>query len=110
MTQFRRLNIFQPFLCGQVFVLVFLILLNFCSDIYAETGFTGISFQGIDARAAAALGLTNKKGVFWRGPGYIGYRNSADTHSLNLPEEKTAWTLMFVGPNKGSKQHAKYKK
>ena len=53
---------------------------------------------------------TNKDGTFWRGPGYIGYRNRTDTHSLRLIEEKPAWTLMFVGPNKGSKQHAKYKK
>jgi hypothetical protein len=53
---------------------------------------------------------TNKDGVFWRGPGYIGFRNAADTHSLKIPEGKPAWTLMLVGPNKRSKQHAKYQK
>ena len=53
---------------------------------------------------------TNENGTFWRGPGYIGYRSRTDTHSLRLIGEKPAWTFMFVGPNKGSKQHAKYKK
>ena len=53
---------------------------------------------------------TNKKGTFWRGPGYIGFRYASDRHSLRIPEGKSAWTLMFVGPNKGSKQFAKYSK
>ena len=51
---------------------------------------------------------TTKKGRFWRGPGYIGLKKASDTHSLTIPEGKTAWTLIFVGPNKGSKQFANY--
>ena len=47
---------------------------------------------------------TTKKGRFWRSPGYIGLRKASDTHSLTIPEGKVAWTLIFVGPNKGSKQ------
>jgi len=53
---------------------------------------------------------TNKKGTFWRGPGYIGFRKALDRHSLKIPQGKSAWTLLFVGPNKGSKQFAKYSK
>ena len=53
---------------------------------------------------------TNKNGTFWRGPGYIGFRKASDRHSLRIPERKPAWTLIFVGPNKGSKQFAKYSK
>ena len=51
-----------------------------------------------------------KKGRFWRKPGYIGLRKASDTHSLTIPEGKTAWTLIFVGPNKGSKQFANFNK
>ena len=53
---------------------------------------------------------TTEKGTFWRGPGYIGFRKGSDRYSLKIPEGKSAWTLLFVGPNKGSKQHAKYQK
>ena len=53
---------------------------------------------------------TNENGTFWRGPGYIGFRKASDRHSLKIPEGKSAWTLLFVGPNKGSKQFAKYSK
>ena len=53
---------------------------------------------------------TTKKGQFWRGPGYIGLRKASDTHSLTIPDGKTAWTLIFVGPNKGSKQFAIFNK
>ena len=53
---------------------------------------------------------TNENGTFWRGPGYIGFRNASDRHSLKIPEGKTAWTLLIAGPNKGSKQFAKYSK
>ncbi len=53
---------------------------------------------------------TNENGTFWRGPGYIGFRKASDRHSLRIPERKPAWTLIFVGPNKGSKQFAKYSK
>jgi len=53
---------------------------------------------------------TTEKGTFWRGPGYIGFRKGTDRHSLKIPEGKSTWTLLFVGPNKGSKQHAKYQK
>ena len=53
---------------------------------------------------------TNKTGTFWRGPGYIGFRRASDRHSLKIPKGKTAWTLLLAGPNKGSKQFAKYSK
>ena len=53
---------------------------------------------------------TNENGTFWRGPGYIGFRKASDRHSLKIPEGKTAWTLLIAGPNKGSKQFAKYSK
>ena len=53
---------------------------------------------------------TNENGTFWRGPGYIGFRKASDRHSLRIPEGKSAWTLLFVGPNKGSKHFAKYSK
>ena len=51
-----------------------------------------------------------KNGRFWRGPGCIGVRKASDTHSLTIPEGKHAWTLIFVGPNKGSKQFANFNK
>ena len=50
-----------------------------------------------------------EKGRFWRGPGYMGLRKASDTHSLTIPRGKTAWTLIFVGINKGSKQFANYR-
>ena len=53
---------------------------------------------------------TTNKGRFWRGPGYMGLRKASDTHSLTIPRNKTAWTLIFVGPNKGSKQYANFNK
>ena len=53
---------------------------------------------------------TNENGTFWRGPGYIGFRKATDRHSLKIPEGKPAWTLLLAGPNKGSKQFAKYSK
>tara|TARA_B110001452_G_C15214162_1_gene421109 strand:- start:131 stop:517 length:387 start_codon:yes stop_codon:yes gene_type:complete len=53
---------------------------------------------------------TNEKGTLWRGPGYIGFRKASDRHSLKIPEGKIVWTLILVGPNKGSKQFAKYSK
>ena len=53
---------------------------------------------------------TNENGTFWRGPGYIGFRKASDRHSLKIPEGKPAWTLLLAGPNKGSKQFAKYSK
>ena len=51
---------------------------------------------------------TTEKGTFNRKPGYMGFRRSTDRHSLKINEIKPAWTLIFVGPNKGSKSHAKY--
>ncbi len=51
---------------------------------------------------------TTEKGTFNRKPGYMGFRRSTDRHSLKINEIKPAWTLIFVGPNKGSKNHAKY--
>ena len=53
---------------------------------------------------------TNENGTFWRGPGYIGFRKASDRHSLKIPDGKPAWTLLLAGPNKGSKQFAKYLK
>ena len=53
---------------------------------------------------------TNENGTFWRGPGYIGFRKASDRHSLKIPKDKPAWTLLLAGPNKGSKQFAKYSK
>ena len=53
---------------------------------------------------------TTEKGTFWRGPGYIGFRKESDRHTLRIPENKSAWTLLFAGPNRGSKQYAKYQK
>ncbi len=53
---------------------------------------------------------TTKNGTFYRKPGYIGYRKADDRHSLELFGDKPAWTLIFVGPNKGAKSHAKYNK
>ena len=53
---------------------------------------------------------TNENGTFWRGPGYIGFRKASDRHSLKIPDGKPAWTLLLAGPNKGSKQFAKYSK
>ena len=53
---------------------------------------------------------TTNKGTFWRGPGYIGFRRRSDRHSLKIKKGKTVWTLIFVGPNNGSKQFAKYSK
>ena len=53
---------------------------------------------------------TNENGTFWRGPGYVGFRKASDRHSLRIPEGNSAWTLLFVGLNKGSKQFAKYSK
>ena len=51
---------------------------------------------------------TTKNGTFNRKPGYIGYRKAAERHSIELIEEKPAWTLIFVGRNRGAKSHAKY--
>ncbi len=51
---------------------------------------------------------TTKNGTFNRKPGYIGYRKAAERHSIDLIEEKPAWTLIFVGRNRGAKSHAKY--
>jgi len=53
---------------------------------------------------------TTEKGTFWRRPGYVGFRRRSDKHSLKVPEGKPTWTLLFVGPNRGSKQCAKYSK
>ena len=52
---------------------------------------------------------TNKNGTFWRKPGYFGYRNKENTHSIKIPVKKTAWTLIFVGPKRNEKEYAKFK-
>ena len=44
---------------------------------------------------------TRENGTFWRGPGYMGFRKGTDRHSLRIPEGKSAWTIILVGPNKG---------
>ena len=51
---------------------------------------------------------TTKKGVFWRKPGYIGFRKYNYLHSIKLPENKYAWTLLFVGPKRKEKSYSKY--
>jgi hypothetical protein len=53
---------------------------------------------------------TTQKGTFLRKPGYVGFRRRSDRHSLKVPEGKPAWTLLLVGPNKGSKQYGKHLK
>ena len=53
---------------------------------------------------------TTKNGTFWRKPGYIGFRKNTEKHSLKLNNNKPAWTLMFVGPHKTSKESSKFKK
>jgi len=53
---------------------------------------------------------TTKNGTFWRKPGYIGFRKNTEKHSLKLDNKKPAWTLMFVGPHKISKESSKFKK
>ena len=53
---------------------------------------------------------TTENGTFWRGPGYMGFRKSTNRHSLKIPEGKSAWTMIFVGLNKGSKRYSRYQK
>ena len=53
---------------------------------------------------------TTKNGTFLRKPGYIGFRKNTEKHSLKLNNNKPAWTLMFVGPHKTSKESSKFKK
>lgn len=53
---------------------------------------------------------TTKKGTFWRGPGYIGFKKNTEKHSLKLNEGRPTWTLIFVGPLKSSKENSKFKK
>ena len=53
---------------------------------------------------------TTKKGIFWRKPGYIGFRKYSNRHSIRIPEGKYAWTLLLVGPKRKAKLHSKYSK
>ena len=53
---------------------------------------------------------TNINGTYWRKAGYVGFRRSSEKHSLKIPKGKSVWTLLLVGPNKGSKQSCKYLK
>ena len=53
---------------------------------------------------------TTLKGTFWRKPGYIGFRKYNDRHSIKIPDNKNAWTLLFVGPKREAKLHSKYSK
>jgi hypothetical protein len=49
-------------------------------------------------------------GTFWRKPGYIGFRRYNNRHSIRIPDRKSAWTLLFVGPKRKEKLHSKYSK
>ena len=53
---------------------------------------------------------TSEKGTFWRKPGYIGFRRHNHRHSIKIPEGKSSWTLLFVGPKREVKLHSKYSK
>ena len=53
---------------------------------------------------------TTEKGTFWRKPGYFGFRSYDHRHSIKVPDGKSAWTLLFVGPKRAVKEHAKYPK
>ena len=53
---------------------------------------------------------TSENITFWRKPGYIGFRSYKDRHSIKLPNNKSAWTLLFVGPKRALKKHSKYAK
>jgi len=53
---------------------------------------------------------TTEKGTFWRKPGYIGFRRYNARHSLRIPDGKSAWTLLLVGPKREAKLHSKYSK
>ena len=49
---------------------------------------------------------TGEKGVFWRKPGYVGFRRYNNKHSIKIPDGKSAWTLLLVGPKRSKKQQA----
>ena len=51
---------------------------------------------------------TLSDGKHWRSPGYIGFRRYNRRHSIKLPDDKGAWTLLFVGPKRKAKLHSKY--
>ena len=53
---------------------------------------------------------TTDKGTFGRKPGYIGFRRYNHRHRIKIPEDKCAWTLLFVGPKREEKLHSKYSK
>ena len=53
---------------------------------------------------------TTENGTLWKGVGSLSFKTSENRHSLKIPQGKTTWTLIFVGPNKGSKQLAKFSK
>ena len=53
---------------------------------------------------------TTEKGTFWRNPGYIGFRRYNHKHSIKIPNDKWAWTLLLVGPKRRAKSHSKYVK
>ena len=53
---------------------------------------------------------TTDRGTFWRKTGYIGFRRYKDRHSIIIPKDKSAWTLLFVGPKRRIKQHSGYSK
>ena len=53
---------------------------------------------------------TSGNGTLWKGVGSLSFKTSENRHSLKIPQGKTTWTLIFVGPNKGSKQLAKFSK
>ena len=53
---------------------------------------------------------TTEKETFWRKPGYIGFRKYNHRHSIRIPEKKSAWTLLLVGPKREVKLQPKYVK
>jgi len=53
---------------------------------------------------------TTEEGTFWRKPGYFGFRSYDHRHSIKVPDGKSAWTLLLVGPKRAVKEHSKYPK
>ena len=41
---------------------------------------------------------TNKKGTFWRGPGYIGFRSANNLHRVDLKPGTRPLTIFISGP------------
>ena len=41
---------------------------------------------------------TTRKGKFWRGPGYIGFRSANTHHRVDLEPETKPMTIFIAGP------------